>query len=211
MADRFEGVSSDDRASTARLPASQRRRQLLNVAIEAFGTTGFHKTSMSALAAAAGVTKPVLYQHFRSKSELYLEVLRDIGGRLRDELGKAVADAPTAHSQVEAGFRSYFQFFANEPFAFEVLFGDGSRRDDEFAREAHAVEESIAENIAQLIAIDDLPELDRQVLAFGIVGLAEGASRYWMSHHIELPPNDLAARIADLAWYGLRGRPSARG
>jgi AcrR family transcriptional regulator len=199
-------VTAEDRATTTRLPASQRRRQLLNVAIEAFGTSGFHKTSMSTLAAAAGVTKPVLYQHFRSKSELYLEVLRDIGGRLRDELGKAVADAPTPHSQVEAGFRAYFQFFANEPFAFEVLFGDGSRRDDEFAREAHAVEESIAENIAQLIAIDDLSELDRQVLAFGIVGLAEGASRYWMSRRVDLPPSDLAARIADLAWYGLRGR-----
>jgi len=132
--------------------------------------------------------------------------LRDIGGRLRDALGKAVADAPSAHSQVEAGFRAYFQFFADEPFAFEVLFGDGSRRDDEFAREAHAVEESIAENIAQLIAIDDLSEFDRQVLAFGIVGLAEGASRYWMSRRVDLPPSELASRIADLAWYGLRGR-----
>jgi AcrR family transcriptional regulator len=191
-----------------RLPAAQRRRQLLDVAAAAFGTSGFHKTSMSALAAAAGVTKPVLYQHFRSKSDLYLEVVRDIGGRLRDELGKAVADASSAHSQVEAGFRAYFQFFANEPFAFEVLFGDGSRRDEVFAREAHAVEESIAENIAQLMVIDDLPELDRRVLAFAIVGLAEGASRYWMSHHTELAPHDLAARVADLAWYGLRGRPS---
>jgi len=199
-------IGSEDRATTARLPASQRRRQLLNVAVEAFGTNGFHKTSMSALAAAAGVTKPVLYQHFRSKSDLYLEVVRDIGGRLRDELGKAVANSTSAQSQVEAGFRSYFQFFANEPFAFEVLFGDGTRRDDEFAREAHAVEESVAENIAQLIAIDDLSEVDRQVLAFAIVGLAEGANRYWMSHHVELAPGDLASRVADLAWYGLRGR-----
>lgn len=193
------------------MPAPQRRRQLLDVAVESFGTNGFHKTSMSALAAAAGVTKPVLYQHFGSKSELYLEVVRDVGGRLRDELGKAVADAASPHSQVEAGFRSYFQFFADEPFAFEVLFGDGTRRDEEFAREAHAVEESIAENIAQLIAIDDMPEIDRRVLAFGIVGLAEGAGRYWMSHDVELAPSDLAMRVAELAWYGLRGRPRVSG
>jgi AcrR family transcriptional regulator len=201
-------LEPNDPPTATRLPAAQRRRQLLDVAAAAFGTHGFHKTSMAALAAAAGVTKPVLYQHFRSKSDLYLEVVRDIGGRLRDELGKAVADASSAHSQVEAGFRAYFQFFANEPYAFEVLFGDGSRRDEAFAREAHAVEESIAENIAQLMAIDDLPELDKRVLAFGIVGLAEGASRYWMSHHVELAPNRLASRVADLAWYGLRGRPS---
>jgi AcrR family transcriptional regulator len=189
------------------MPASQRRRQLLDVAVESFGVNGFHKTSMSALAAAAGVTKPVLYQHFGSKNELYLEVVRDIGGRLRDELGKAVADATSAHGQVEAGFRSYFEFFANEPFAFEVLFGDGTRRDAEFAREAHAVETSIAENIAILMAIDNLSELDRRVLAFAIVGLAEGAGRYWMGQNIELAPAELAERVAELAWYGLRGRP----
>ena len=58
---------------------------------------------------------------------------------------------------------------------------------------------------------DALPGIyDRQVLAFGIVGLAEGASRYWMSHHVDLAPSDLASRVADLAWYGLRGRPGAK-
>jgi AcrR family transcriptional regulator len=175
------------------------------VAIESFGTSGFHKTSMSALAAAAGVTKPVLYQHFRSKSELYLEVLRDIGGRLRDALGKAVADAPSAHSQVEAGFRSYFQFFADEPFAFEVLFGDGSRARRRIRarsprrRRIHRREHRATDRDRRHA------ELDRQVLAFGIVGLAEGASRYWMRHHVELAPSDLAGAFADLAWYGLRG------
>ena len=58
-----------------RLPAEQRRTQLLEVAIEIFAERGFHATSMDDIAEAAGVTKPVLYQHFRSKRDLYREVL----------------------------------------------------------------------------------------------------------------------------------------
>ena len=79
-----------------RLPAARRRKQLLDVALEVFAERGFHPTSMNDLAEAAGVTKPVLYQHFGSKRELYLELLDDVGGRLRDAIGKATSEAAGA-------------------------------------------------------------------------------------------------------------------
>ena len=65
-----------------RLPAVQRRRQLLDVALEVFADHGFHGASMDDVATAAGVTKPVLYQHFGSKRDLYLQLLDDVGQRL---------------------------------------------------------------------------------------------------------------------------------
>ncbi|HEV8296295.1 MAG TPA: TetR/AcrR family transcriptional regulator [Acidimicrobiales bacterium] len=193
---------------TVRLPAPERRRQLLGVAIEEFGNRGYHDTSMNRLADAAGVTKPVLYQHFASKRELYLELLRDIGGRLRDAIANATLRAATPHAQVEAGFGAYFRFFADDHHAFVVLFGDGARKDEEFAAVSHAVEASIAESIAELIAIDGLDDDDRRLLAFGIVGLAEGSARYWVGRGLDIDPGRLATRMADLAWYGLRGRGS---
>ena len=52
---------------SGRLPAAERRDQLLVVALDVFASQGFHATSMNDIAAAAGVTKPVLYQHFSSK------------------------------------------------------------------------------------------------------------------------------------------------
>lgn len=195
------------RTATNRLPAAERRRQLLAVALQEFGGRGYHQTSMSTLAEAAGVTKPVLYQHFISKREMYLEVLRDIADRLQHSLSAALADATSAHEQVEAGFGAYFSFFADEPRSFEVLFGDSSRRDDIFAQEAHRAEAAIAENVKALITTDGLTDDDRRVLAFGIVGLAEGASRYWMARGFDLDPKTLANQVADLVWFGLRGRP----
>src|SRR6266513_871921 len=103
---------------STRLPAPRRRRQLLDVALEVFAERGYHPTSMNDLADAAGVTKPVLYQHFRSKRALYLELLEDVGGRLRETISKATTEAQSPREQVRAGFRAYFTFVAAQRPAF---------------------------------------------------------------------------------------------
>lgn len=193
------------RPHATRLPAARRRQQLLDVALEVFGERGFHPTSMNDVAEAAGVTKPVLYQHFRSKRDLYREVLTDVGAQLLDEITKATTAAASPHRQVELGFHAYFRWVAaNEP-AFRVLFGGGTRRDEEFAAQVVQVEAAIAEAIAALIDVEGLERGQRRQLAHGLVGLAEGASRMWMSEGAEEAPEDLARLVADFAWNGLRG------
>jgi AcrR family transcriptional regulator len=194
-----------DAAPTPRLPAARRRKQLLDVALRVFAERGFHPTSMNDLAEAAGVTKPVLYQHFGSKRELYLELLEEVGDRLRDAIGKATSEAATPREQVQRGFRAYFGFVAEHEAAFQVLFGGGTRRDEEFAAHALRVEGSIADVIASLIEVPGLADDTRRLLAHGIVGLAEGASRHWLREHRDADPAEWAATVADLAWAGLRG------
>jgi AcrR family transcriptional regulator len=192
-------------APTTRLPAARRRQQLLAVALEVFADRGFHPTSMNDLAEAAGVTKPVLYQHFGSKRELYLELLDDVGGRLREAIGKATSEAVTPRDQVRRGFAAYFRFVIEHRAAFQVLFGGGTRRDEEFSAYALRVEESIADTIAGLIDVPGLDGDTRRLLGHGIVGLAEGASRHWLRDPDASDPDQLADRVADLAWAGLSG------
>src|SRR5947199_6504487 len=169
------------RSTPTRLPAARRRRQLLDVALGVFAARGFHSTSMEDIAAAAGVTKPVLYQHFRSKRSLYLELLDDVGSQLLDAIVKATAEAGGPRHQVQAGFAAYFRAVAGHGAAFRLLFGGGSRRDDEFAEAVRRVEDAIADAVAALIDADvDLEH--RRLLAHGIVGLAEGTSRHWVEH-----------------------------
>lgn len=192
--------------SSTRLPAARRRRQLLDVALRAFAGRGFHQTSMDDIADAAGVTKPVLYQHFGSKRELYAELLADVGEQLAAAVVEATGAAHGPHQQVEAGFVAYFRFVASHQEAFQLLFGSGARRDVEFADAVSKVEEAIAERIAPLIdaAVDDEHRL---LLAHGLVGLAEGTGRRWVRHELDLDPEVVAHRIAELAWGGLRGIP----
>lgn len=188
-----------------RLPAARRRRQLLEVALNVFAESGFHPTSMNDIAEAAGVTKPVLYQHFASKRDLYLELLEVVGGRLRDEIGKAASEAAAPRQQVQRGFAAYFGFVADHTDAFLVLFGGGSRRDEEFAAHVRRVEDAIADAIASLIDVEGLTDVERRLLADGIVGLAEGTSRHWLREGRQGDPAEVAALVADLAWAGLRG------
>ena len=210
-------VARDDSvpAVSARLPAARRRRQLLDVAHDAFAAQGFHGTSMEDIADAAGVTKPVLYQHWSSKRELFLELLEDVGAQLMDAITSSTASVSGPRRRVEDGFAAYFGWVAANTASFRLLFGGGSRRDDEFAAVIQRVEAAIADFVAGRIDAD-LGEEHRRQLAYGIVGLAEAVSRSVVTG-LETdggspPPGQpafdaavLARRVAQLAWAGLRG------
>lgn len=188
-----------------RLPAQERREQLLRVALEVFAERGFHSTSMNDIAEAAGVTKPVLYQHFTSKRELFVELLAQIGTDLRETISKATSNAGGPRQQIEHGFRAYFMFANEYTSAFTVLFGSGARRDPEFASFATAVEQSIADTVSELIVVEGEPAEHGLLLASSIVGMTEAATRYWLAHSRKPDVDTLAEQISQLAWSGMRG------
>ncbi|HEX2578285.1 MAG TPA: TetR/AcrR family transcriptional regulator [Aquihabitans sp.] len=196
-----------DRPTTLRLPAAERRRQLLDVALEAFADQGFHGTSMNDVAEAAGVTKPVLYQHFASKKALYGELVDDLGRHLEEAIVAAVAEADGPRQQVEAGFRAYFRWATSQGAAFRVLFADRNRVDRELAAAVAKVESMVADRVASLIVVEGLTDDERHVLAFGVVGLAESTSRHWLSRGLGpgIDADAFADTVARLAWSGLRG------
>ena len=101
----------------------ERRRQLLDVACVEFADRGFHAIAMDDLALAAGVTKPVFYQHFLSKRALFVAVLEDVGGRLLEVLTEATASVETERARVEVGFAAYFSFVESDRAVFRLLFG----------------------------------------------------------------------------------------
>ncbi|MFT5200654.1 MAG: AcrR family transcriptional regulator [Candidatus Aldehydirespiratoraceae bacterium] len=161
---------------------------------------------MESVAVEAGVTKPVLYQHFSSKRELFLELLRHVGVRLSYEVGEAATAASTGQQKVIDGFSAYFQFVASHPDEFRLLFGEGVRSDPEFAQAVADVEGQLVQFIAALIDIPELSEGDRLLLAHGILGLAESTGRHWIAGGAVGDVGEFAGRVADLAWLGLRGR-----
>jgi AcrR family transcriptional regulator len=187
-----------------RLPAPERREQILQVALEVFAKNGFHGSSMNEVAEAVGVTKPVLYQHFESKRSLYQALLDDVGERLITEIAKATVEAPDGRSQAERGFRAYFRWVHHDRDAFLLLFASGARRDDEFNTAVRRITAGVADAIAPLIAVDIDAE-HQHTLAHGLVGLAEGVSRRLVESNEAFDPDVVAAQVYDLAWAGLRG------
>lgn len=186
-----------------RLPANARREQILEVALHVFATAGFHGASMNDVAEAVGVTKPVLYQHFDSKRDLYQALIDDAGERLLASITKAAAEATDGKSQTELGFRAYFRWVAEDHAAFRFLFGSGTRRDDEFNSAVQKITAEAAKAIAPLIAVD-IDESHRTTIAHALVGLAEGASRLLVDRGDEFDPDEIATVVSNLAWAGLR-------
>ncbi len=188
---------------SSRLPAAVRREQLLDVALGVFAREGFHGASMNEVADAAGVTKPVLYQHFSSKRELYLALLDEAGQRLFDRVSKATSAAGTPHEQVELGFGAYFAWVHEDRASFLLLFGGGARRDEEFAEALRRVEDGMATAIAPLINAD-IDQQHQEILAYGLVGLAESTGRRLVKNDSDFDPVLVGRQVADLAWAGLR-------
>lgn len=158
---------------------------------------------MNDVADAAGVTKPVLYQHFDSKRDLYSALLDEVGARLLNSISKAAAEATDGKSQTELGYRAYFRWVAGDHDGFRLLFGTGSRRDDEFTLAVREITEQAARAVAPLIDVD-IPEDHRHTLAHALVGLAEGASRHLVELGDDFDPDVIAAEVSSLAWAGLR-------
>ena len=180
------------------------------MALRLFAERGFNATTMDDIAEAAGVTKPLLYQHFISKRALYLELLDSVADTMLEAIGKALAAAEGPRQQVEGGFAAYFQLVVSHAEAFRLLFGSDVPNDPELSRAVRHVEQSIAEAVDVLI--DAGLDVDhRRLLAHAVVGMAEGASRYFLASRdpAEGRPHEseaasLARRLADLAWAGLR-------
>jgi AcrR family transcriptional regulator len=202
-------MSGAIQATPRRLTAEQRRQQLFAVALELFAHRGYRPTTMDDIAEAAGVTKPLLYQHFSSKRALYLELVDAIAQDLLVAIGRAVMQAEGPRQQVELGFAAYFRLVVSREAEFRLLYGRDHADDQELGRALRAVEDAIAEAIDPLIDAGLDPD-HRRLLAYGIVGMAEGVSRRFMAQRptseaaVDEEAKKLARRVADLAWAGLR-------
>lgn len=192
-----------------RPPAGERRELLLNVARKVFADRGYQATTMDDIAKEAGFTKPILYQFFDSKLDLYREIVSGTAQGLIDALAKLVPHAQTPRSKIEIAFSAYFDMVVSQPDAFRILFIHS--HEGEIQGELRKVEITLVSFIEPFIDVS-ISDEHRIQLAAGVVGIAEGAAVAWLVQQEALgwpppPPGEaqrLSQRIATLAWGGLR-------
>src|SRR2546426_378077 len=152
------------------MSAEERRDQLLAAAREVFSRKGYHGTSMDDVADVAGITKPVLYQHFASKRDLYLELLDDMRERLVHELDH-VPPTEQPDELLAEGVHAFFRFVDNHEAAFRLMY-DASAADPEVAKRVQAAREEIVERTARVVRMRG-GRTDPEIAAWGVVGMAE--------------------------------------
>ncbi|MDO8186887.1 TetR/AcrR family transcriptional regulator [Conexibacter sp. JD483] len=197
---------ADSRPQTAaerrRLPASERRERILDAAVRLFAERGFHAASMDQIAAAAGISKAVVYDHFTSKRELYTVLLDTIRGDMDSLIAEAIAPLPEG-DRVWTAIDVFFGYVERNRDACRLLFLE-VQGTTEVAAIVQQLEDRVAVALSATLAadpeiFDGHPDRERQVriLAELLKSAIHGLASWWYRHP-DVPRADLVARTVGL-------------
>ena len=197
-------------ARSGRLPRSARRKQLLAAAQEVFVAHGYHAAAMDDIAERAGVSKPVLYQHFPGKLELYLALL-DTQAEL---LSKAVHDALEAtednRQRIHGVLSAYFGFVDRDGHdgAFRLIFETDLGNEPAVRDRVEAVAQKTMQAVADTVASDTgLDRASAELLSTALTGAAQVAARWWLASDRPMSQDVAIHLLESLLWRGISNFP----
>jgi AcrR family transcriptional regulator len=190
-----------------RLSKEARRAKLIRAAEAVFTEVGHGGATMELVAAHDGVTRSLLYEHFASIDEIYLECHRAAREKMQQRVFEAVALAgPDLEDQLRAGLLAYFTYFGERPQRFELLYGPGGAG-GLLAEQTGELRFMTAEQIAALFiaAAPRIPRYEAVGAAHIVSGAAEQLARWWRRN-----PDVSIATVVDgvmtVVWPGLQNR-----
>jgi AcrR family transcriptional regulator len=202
-------VAEDDSVPTVdgyrhgQVPRAVRERQLLDLAEELLAEHGYDGLSIEEIARLAGVSRPIVYAHFKDKESLYLACLRRAREELEQMILEATANAKSAREMVELGTNAYFEFVERRGQRWAVLFG-GAELSGPGAREITRLRFATVAQISQLIAViaPRADQLTREAFAHAVSGSAEQVAKWWRENP-QVKREDVVAQQVSFAWDGL--------
>ena len=180
------------RTRGARLPRNARRTQLLGAAREVFVAQGYHAAGMDEIAERAGVSKPVLYQHFPSKRDLYLALLEQPTDELVEATREALATTSDNKQRVAATIGAFYAFIDSESESFRLVFESDFTNDPEVRELLERMQRGCAE--AAIAGPRQTAERAIESVALALGGIHRGrvrggaAVRRRLGHRRERPP-----------------------
>jgi AcrR family transcriptional regulator len=191
-----------------RLPRRERRAQLLSSALEVFVAQGYHAAAMDDIADRAGVSKPVLYQHFPGKLDLYLALLDSSCDQIIANTRAALESTQDNKQRVEATMAVFYDYVASDSGAFKLVFESDLTNEPAVREQVERVTSETAALVAEVIHEDTgLSDEQSRLLAVSLVGMAQVSARFWLTEAGGIERPDAAALVAGLAWRGIRGYP----
>ncbi|WP_265446123.1 TetR/AcrR family transcriptional regulator [Flexivirga meconopsidis] len=190
-----------------RLPRSARRAQLLEAAQSVFVEYGYHAAAMDEIAERAHVSKPVLYQHFPGKLDLYLALIDQYTAELPALVREAIASTTDNKQRVAAAVGAFFSFVEREDASFRLVFESDLLGEPAVAQRVQQMGAECADAVTKVIQEDtELPPEQSHLLGVATVGMSQIVARYWMQDKT-IPREEAERLVSMLAWRGLAGFP----
>jgi AcrR family transcriptional regulator len=198
---------ADTTQTKRRMRAPERRRQLLEVARKVFGRRGYHTVTMDSVAKEAGVTKPILYDHFPSKRELYLALLESDLAGLKQRLDDGLESSRGNRERIRGSFQAYFDFVDEEGEGFRLLMKEAVGAEEEFRELVAEFREAVLARVTEVIVREsrgNLSPKESEEVALGLIGMAETVAQHepGRSKEDRRKTMDILVR---LAWRGITG------
>jgi AcrR family transcriptional regulator len=201
-------MTDSEPASRRRLAPAERRRVILDAATLEFAQLGYERSSMRAIARGAGVTTPVLYDHFPSKRALHIALIDHHAAAIRAHQERN-RDVPVGRPLAHALFADFFEWVQANPYGWRILFHDAPT-DPETALALERARRLAAGQIASFLALApdlhtqsqaDRP-LTEEIVAHGVYGLINSLAAWWWEHR-DASPATLAEVGFEMTWNGL--------
>ncbi|WP_197321405.1 TetR/AcrR family transcriptional regulator [Saccharomonospora sp. NB11] len=186
-----------------RLPRTERRAQLLAAAQEVFAANGYHAAAMDDIAERAGVSKPVLYQHFPGKLDLYIALLESHVDSLVTAVQQALASTTDNKQRVKNAVGAFFEFVNGDAGAFRMVFESDLRGEPAVQEAVDRATTASVDAITETITADaGLDEEKARLLAVGLVGMSQVGARFWLANS-RMSQDEAVSLISTLAWRGI--------
>ena len=178
-------------------------------ALEVFVAQGFHAAAMDDIAERAGVSKPVLYQHFPGKLDLYLALLDASCDAIIDNCRRALESTPDNKQRVAATVEAFYDYIGSNDGAFRLVFESDLTSEPAVRNAIDRVTSECAALITEVIHEDTgLPGEASRLLAVSLVGMAQVSARFWVTDAAGISRDDAIALVSGLAWRGSAATPS---
>ena len=190
------------------VPRAVREEQLLEEAEKVFAMQGYQGTSIEDIARAAGITRPVIYDHFGSKEGIYLACVRRARGELERLFDEAAGTSDDPGDRLWTGINAYLEFVERHGRAWDVLFGQGGAvtgpAGEEILRQRFATVDRIAQLFKSFAAgvTTRVDETAIQAFAHALSGSGEQLAKWWR-HNPHLSREQVAGYHMAFAWIGL--------
>ena len=195
-----------------RMPRSERRLQLMTSASDVFVTNGYHSAGMDEIAERAGVSKPVLYQHFPSKLDLYMAVLSRHIDLMVQGVRQALRSTTDNRQRVHAAVQAFFDFIDNDTQGYRLVFESDLMGDPQVQTSVERGTEACVDAVFDMVSQDSgLDPYRARMLAVGLVGASQVSARYWLEADRPISQEDAINTTAALLWGGLSHVPMQGG
>jgi AcrR family transcriptional regulator len=197
-------VQKEEASEAATFKVDARRTQIMMSGLEVFTEKGFHLASMDDIAKRAGVSKPILYQHFSSKEDFYLGILDERVDVIVQQIADAIDGAVGNRNRLEAAIACYFKLVDDADHGFRLIF----ESDFTTNHEVRARVEDVVAQVSRVVGTEVANQTGKSIgeaniLAGGLCGMAQAAAWRWLRLGRPISMEVAISQTLDLAWNGL--------